>query len=97
MKSYYPRKVYKVCGHRDGAHAVKRMRERCITKSAVRYNLKHKPLHTSPIRYNKRGWPSSIRYSRNKVALAINPRTKNINTLWQYHTRLMNKFLKGKK
>ena len=65
------------------------MRSRGITKSALRYNLRHKPLHTTAIKYNRKGKPSYIRYSRNKIALAINPRTKNINTT--------NKFLKGKK
>lgn len=97
MKLYFPRKSYRVSGFRVSSHAVKQMRSRGVTKSALRYNLKHKPLHTTGIKYNKRGRPSYIRYSRNKVALAINPRTNNINTTWKYHTKLMNKFLKGEK
>ena len=96
MRMYFPRRPYRVCGHRVGAHAVKRMRSRGVTKSALRYNLKHKPLHTTNIKYNKRGRPSFIRYSRNKVALAINPKTRHVNTVWKYHTKLMNRFLKGK-
>lgn len=96
MKIYFPRRSYKVSGYKVGVHAVKRMRSRGVAKSAVRYNLNHRPLHTTAIKYNKRGRPSYIRYSRNKVALAINPRTKHINTVWRYHTKLMNRFLKGK-
>ena len=97
MRSYFPRRSYKVSGFRVSCHAVKRMRSRGVTKSALRYNLKHKPLHTTNVKYNKRGWPSYIRYSKNKVALAINPKTKNINSVWKYHTKLMNRFLKGNK
>lgn len=73
------------------------MRCRGVTKSALRYNLRHKPLHITEIKYSRRGKPSYIRYSSNKIALAINPNTKNINTTWKYHTKLMNKYLKGKK
>lgn len=97
MRSYFPRRSYKVSGYKIGSHAVKRMRTRGVTKSAMRYNLTHKPLHTTPIRYNRRGKPSFLRYSRNKTVVAINPRTKHINTTWKYHTKLMNKFLKGEK
>lgn len=97
MRLYFPRRSYKVSGYRVSKHAVKQMRSRGVTKSALRYNLKHKPLHTTAIKYNNRGRPSYIRYSRNKVALAINPKTNNINTTWKYHTKLMNRFLKGKK
>ena len=74
-----------------------RMQSCGVTKKALRYNLTHKPLHISQIRYNKRGRPSYLRYSRNKTVVAINPSTKHINTTWKYHTRLMNKFLKGGK
>lgn len=97
MRLYFPRKPYRINGYRVGGHAIKRMRSRGVTKSAVRYNLTHKPLHITTIRYNKRGRPSYLRYSRNKTVVAINPRTKNINTTWKFHTKLMNKFLKGKK
>ncbi len=97
MRLYFPRKSYRVSGHRVSVHAVKQMRYRGVTKSALRYNLKHKPLHLTNIKYNKRGRPSYVRYGRNKIALAINPRTKNINTVWQCHTKLMNRFLRGKK
>lgn len=96
MRPYYPRRPYQIRGFRVSAHAVKRMRSRNITKSSVSYNLKHKPLHLTSIRYNKKGRPSYLRYSRNKIVVAINPKTKNINTVWKYHSRLMNKFLKGK-
>ena len=96
MKSYFPRKTYRVSGFKVSNHAIKRMRTRGVTKSALRYNLRHKPLHVSSIKYNKSGRPSYIRYARNKVALAINPVTKNINTAWMYHTKLMKRFLKGK-
>jgi len=72
------------------------MRSCGITKSALRYNLSHKPIHTTLIRYNK-GGPSYLRYSRNNVVAAINPKTNHINTTWKYHTKLMNKFLKGGK
>lgn len=97
MKAYYPRKSYRVSGYKIGNHAIKRMRSRGVTKSALRYNLTHKPLHISKIRYNNKGRPSYLRYSRNKTVVAINPNTKHINTTWKYHTRLMNKFLKGGK
>lgn len=97
MRSYFPRKPYRVSGYKVGYHAIKRMRSRGVTKSAVRYNLTHKPLHTSQIKYNKRGWPSYKRFSRNKTVLAINPKTKHVNSTWPYHTKLMNKFLKGEK
>lgn len=97
MRLYFPRRSYRVSGFRVSKHAVKQMRSRGVTKSAVRYNLRHKPLHTTGIKYNRRGRPSYIRYSRNKVALAINPMTNNVNTTWKYHTKLMKRFLKGKK
>lgn len=97
MKMYYPRKTYRVQSFKIGSHAIKRMRIRGVTKSAIRYNLTHKPLHISQIRYNKKGRPSYLRYSRNKTVVAINPRTNHINTTWRYHTKLMNKFLKGGK
>lgn len=97
MKAYYPRKSYRVSGYKIGSHAIKRMRSRGFTKSELRYNLTHKPLHISKIRYNNKGRPSYLRYSRNKTVVAINPNTKHINTTWKYHTRLMNKFLKGGK
>ena len=96
MKTYFPRRPYKVCGHRVGVHAISRMRSRGVSKSALRYNLKHKPLHVTATRY-KRGRPSYVRFSRNKVALAINPKTRHINSAWPYHTKLMERFLKGKK
>lgn len=97
MRYYFPRKPYKVCGYKVGAHALKRMKSRGITKFDLRFNLSRKPLHISPVRYNKRGRPSYLRYSRNKTVVAINPKTNHINTTWRYHTRLMNKFLKGGK
>ena len=97
MKLYFPRKSYKVSGFKVGRHAVKRMRSRGVTKSALRYNLTHKPIHTTSIRYNRKGKPSYLRYSRNKTVAAINPKNKHVNTTWKYHTKLMNKFLRGGK
>ena len=97
MRSYFPKRAYRVSGYRVGKHAVSRMRTRGVTKSALRYNLTHKPLYISKTKYNRRGRPSYLRYSRNRVVAAINPKTKHVNTTWKYHTKLMNKFLKGNK
>jgi len=97
MRLYFPRRPYKVSGYKVGIHAIKRMRSRGVIKSAVRYNLRHKPLHVGPVKYSKRGRPSYLRYARNKTVLAINPKTKHVNSVWPYHTKLMNRFLKGKK
>ena len=80
MKLYFPRRSYRVSGFRVSSHAVKQMRSRGVTKSALRYNLKHKPLHTTGIKYNKRGRPSYIRYSRNKVK--IKRHEKRASTKW---------------
>ena len=65
----------------------------CLSLNVV----SHKPIHTTSIRYNRRGKPSYLRYSRNKTVAAINPKTKHVNTTWKYHTKLMNKFLRGGK
>ena len=45
IKTYFPRRSYKVSNH-----AVKQMRSRGVTKSALRYNLRNKPLHTAGIK-----------------------------------------------
>lgn len=49
MKLYFPRRSYKASGYKVGNHAIKRMWSRGVTKSAIRYNLTHKPLYVSQV------------------------------------------------
>lgn len=94
-KKLFHKKPYKAYKHIVSAHAVYDMNLRGISKGKVGYNLSHKALFATPVKYDYRKRPAYKRFADNKVLTIINPDNKKVCSVRNYHTSEILEYFKN--
>ena len=90
-KKIIPKKPYNTSGYHVTDHAVKRMKERNVSKGELGHNLRHRPRFKTSVTMNYGNEPSYGRFGWNRIFAAINPFRKRVITVYPYGERTLKK------
>lgn len=91
--STIPKSSYKDGRYMVSKHAIAQMNKRKVSLGQLHYNL-HTRVVKTPIKYDNAGRPSYKRISNNNIISSINPRNKNVTSVWRVGSKRMKTYIR---